>query len=275
LTNNIFIDLPEAFSGSFASLSDITLQNAINNQVGTVLMGQNIAISMAAGTSWTYVSGTQQLWSLASSNTADSLTVNVDNFNVSGTNPVAFQQGIMVATGSTQINIGVSPLTGTIATLNGSNLVLSGGNRLIFGDNYGGSSTYPGGAIPLSTSSIEWNNYYASFGASSILGALNALTQSISASASSQRIRYNAGVTTTLSPDVNVTFPTNLDGQLGDYSTKNFVNDVNIYLNGVLLLPGTSVSNPNDVYPGTSPAGGDLRFTMKLRSGSQIAMEIF
>jgi hypothetical protein len=41
-----------------------------------------------------------------------------------------------------------------------------------------------------------------------------------------------------------------------------------------LLLPGNS-TNQNDVYPGTSAATGDLKFPMKLRSGSIISMERF
>lgn len=271
LSNTIFLDPLESVSGSFAKFSDITLQNAISNQVGTVLMTNNIAIQIAAGFSWAYSSGSQNLWNLVSSNSGNSLNVNVNLLGFYTTSPATFQQGISVATGSTEIDVGVTP--GYINTLTGSNLTLKAGQTLGLSDFYGGTSTYLGGVIPFATSSLEWNNFASDYGnQTSILGALHFLSQSLSSSIT--RNRFNAGVKINVSPDVNITFPTNLDAQLGNYFGRNFISDIEIYLNGILCLPGTSLS-PNDVYPGTSPATGDLKFPMKLRSGSQLAMVIY
>jgi hypothetical protein len=268
LSNTIFLDLAENVSGNFAMLSDITLDRAIDNQVGTVTMDQNIAIRIAAGFSWTYLSGTKELWKLVSSDTSDTLTVAVDRIGFSSSFATMFEQGISVASGTTQINVGV--LAGTINTLTGVNLTLSGGNHLRFGDGMGAFSTYVGGAIPFATATLEWNNYTTDFGnATSLLGALHILSQS--ASGAVGHTRFNAGVNVAVDPDVNVVFPTNLDATMGSYVGRDFKKDLEIYLNGILLLPGTSVDK-NDVYPGTAASTGDLKFPYRIRSGSQIAM---
>lgn len=272
LSNTIFLDLPESFAASgFAALGDITLDRAIDNQVGIVTQDQSIDIRIAAGFHWAFLSGTKELWRLDSSNSADLLTVAVDRFAVSSTFPSTFQQGVSVATGSTQIDVGV--VVGRINTLTGSNLTIKGGTKLSFSDDFGGTSTYLTGELPFATATLEWNNFATDFGnQTSLLGALHFLSQSLSGSRA--RIRYTAGVNVNVAADVNVTFPTNLDAQLGNYTGKDFKADLNVYLNGVLLLPGTSLET-NDVYPGTSPASGDLKFPYSIRSGSQVSIEIF
>jgi hypothetical protein len=273
LGNHIFIDTPMAGDSTAATLGDITLQRAIDNQVGTVTQNKNIDIALGAGFHWAFTSGSQTLWQVLSSNSEDLLTVMVDRIAMSSTFPTTFQQGISVATGSTQIDLGVLP--GIINTLAGQQLVLSGGSTLGFSDQFGPLSTYTGGIIPFATATLEWTNFASDWGnQTSILGALHIISQSLSGSAQ-QRKRTYAGVTTTVNANTNITFPTNLDAQLGDYSGKNFLSEVNVFLNGQLLLPGSSVSDANDVYPGTSTLTGDLKFPMKLRSGSIISLEIF
>ena len=269
LSDTLFVDVIVT-SGS-ALFSDITLQNAINNQVGAVTQNKNITDIINAGFSWTFQSGTTALWQLASSNTGNSLVTNVANWSLSSSNPAGFQQGITVATGSTPISIGVTP--GTVSTLTASNLVLSGGKWLVFGDGNQIGTPFSNG-VSLSTSSAEWNTFASYFGTStSVLGALNSLSASISGSV--KRLRYNAGVISNLGANVNVTYPTNLDAQLPSWAGKNFVTDFNIYVNGVLLLPSTGTGDLNDVYPGTTAATGDLKFTFKLRSGSIVTVEKF
>lgn len=271
LSDAIFIDYNDGNSVGSVSLSDISLDRAIDNQVGTVSQDQNIDIRLAAGVHWAFLSGTKELWRIDSSDTADVLTVAIDRFSVSSSNASAFQSGISVATGSTAINVGL--VAGTIATPSGSNLILSGGARLNLSDNFGPLSTYTGGMIPLATASTQWNDFFTGFGQQSILGAFNYLSQSLSQS-NGKRVRYTAGVTATVVADVNVTFPTNLDAQLGSYVGRDFKKDINIYLNGTLLLPGDATQT-NDVYPGTTQSTGDLKFPYQLRSGTLITMEIF
>lgn len=271
MSNTIFLDFAEPASGNFATLADITLDRAIDNQVGTVTQDQNIAIRIAAGFSWTFLSGTKELWKLTSSDSGDSLAVAVDNLSFTSATPANFSDGIRAATALSEIQLGV--VSGTINTLTGTNLVVKGGNQLNFSDFFGGTSTYLGGQIPFATATLEWNNFASDFGnATSLLGALHILSQSLSSS--THHSRFNAGVTVALGPDVNVTFPTNLDAALGSYVGRDFKKDLEIYLNGILLLPGTS-ADKNDVYPGTAAATGDLKFPYKLRSGSQIAMVIY
>jgi hypothetical protein len=272
LSNTLFLDLAEISSGAAGGGSvvagDITLNTAIDNQAGTVTQDQNIAIRIAAGFSWTFLSGTKELWKLVSDDGGDSLIASVDTLLFSSSSPATFTDGIKVASTLSQINLGVT--SGTINTLTGTNLIIKGGTRLGFSDDYGVTSTYLGGIIPFATSTLEWNSFVTDFGnATSILGALHVLSSS--ASSSLHRTRFNAGVTTDISADTNVTFPTNLDSQLGSYVGRDFRRDVQVYLNGILLLPGSSIET-NDVYPGTSASTGDLKFPYTLRSGSQIAM---
>lgn len=276
LSDAIFADTAGFVSASAVVVfSDITLQNAINNQVGNVTQNKNINIVLGAGFSWAYLSGTKELWKITSSDTADLLTVAVDRMSVSSTFPTTFQQGISVATSSVLSQIDVGVIAGTINTLSGTQLVLSGGSTLGFSDFFGPSSTYTGGIIPFATGTIEWNRFVTGYGnGTSVLGAFYFVSQSLSASAQ-RRLRFTAGITTTVNANVNVTFPTNLDAALGNYVAKDFLKEVNVYLNGQLLFPGLTVGDPNDVYPGTSPTTGDLRFPYRLRSGSIISMEIF
>lgn len=272
LGNHIFLDMPGVGDATAATLGDITLQRAIDNQAGTVTQGsKNIDIALTSGFHWAYLTGSQTIWQIAAG-AENTLLVNVDRMTVSSTFPTAFQTGINVATGSTQINVGVIP--GTINTLSGSQLVLSGGSTLGFSDFFGPSSTYTGGIIPFAKSTSEWNSFTTYFGnTSSVLGALTALSQSISGS--STRIRRTAGVTANLSANTNASFGVNLDAPLVDYSSKDFLNEVNVYLNGQLLSPGLTIADDDDVYPGTSPANGDLKFPYNIRSGSVISVEVF
>lgn len=276
LSDSIFVDRVESSGGGSsgnANLTDITLDRAIDNQAGTVTQTQNIAIQIAAGFNWTFLSGTKELWQIASSDSTDLMTVNVDRISFSSSFVSTFNQGISVATGSSQVNVGV--IAGAVNTLSGTTLLLSGGSQLQFTDFYGAASNYSGGKIPLATTTAEWNNFVAGFGnTQTILGAFTTLSQSISSSVG-ERVRYNAGVTADVSADTNITFPTNLDAALGSYVAKDFRKDVEIYYNGILLLPGSSSFSSNDVYPGNSHASGDLKFPYTVRSGSLISMVIY
>lgn len=268
--NTVFVDVTPLVSGGFAHLSDITLQEAILNQGGSTVQqsGNFTNIDLAAGGngSWAFLSGSQTLWRLlASTNTA---VVGADNFLVNSANPASFLKGVSVATGSTQIDIGVA--LGTIGTKGVQDLILSGGGLLKLNDQYGASSNY-GGPIALAASQAEWNTFYADFGSKSILGAFNFLSSSLSGS--THRDRASAGVTANLTANTNVSYPTNLDAQLLSLVGRDFVKDVNVYLNGILCMP--ALTGINDVYPGTNLANGDLKFTMKLRSGSIISVERF
>lgn len=64
----------------------------------------------------------------------------------------------------------------------------------------------------------------------------------------------------------------NIDAQLGDYSTLTFLTGVDVYLNGELMRNGANAAANNDVYPGTTPANGDLKFEFNLKINDVITM---
>ena len=316
ITDASFFDAPNAISGT-ALLADVTLQRAIDNQVTIVNQNNDISIRLNTGTSWTFMSGTQELWKLASSNQSDTLTVNVDRVAFSSSFETTFTRGVSVGTGSTQINVGVAP--GVINTLTGNNLTVQGGNLVQFSDGNSIFSNYSG-SLPVASGVLEWNNFSQNYGSSTtILGAFNTVSQSLntlsgsitslststsqsiaslsqsltslsqsltslsqsvvllsqSVSSSIRRTRVSVGVNQLIMAGTNVIFPTNVDAPLLSYAGKDFETDLNVYLNGILLYPGRSGSAGNDVYPGVSSTTGDLKFNMKIKSGSIISVERF
>jgi len=274
LSDTIFLDV--VFTSGSALLTDITRQRAYNNQ-GTlpVELTTNATLDLGTSTTWALRDvANATLFAVdensAGSNTKVRVASDVDLFEVSASIN-SFLQGVRVDAGGTEIRIGET--AGTIETLTNYNLLISGGNNLRFADGHMLSGSFT--TVAFSSGSGDWQGFYDMFGpGETILGAFTSLSTSLSAS--TRRTRYTGGTTTFpwISPNTNVTYPTNIDAQLGDYSGKSFVNDVNVYLNGVLLLPG-DVTNNNDVYPGTAPATGDLKFPYRIRTGSQISMEIF
>jgi hypothetical protein len=263
LRDTIFVDV---ISGS-AALDDITLQRAIDNQVGTVDQDKNVSIDIGAGFAWTYLSGTSELWKLISDDVSDQLQISVDQYHVTSSN-ASFSDNLVIDRDGTQVTVG----GGAVTTLSGSDLNLTAGAQLQFSDFFGGP-------IALTTGSAEWTTFYDLFGPdTTILGAFNELSASlndITPSGSLSRQVWAAGATVKINANVNATFPTNLDAALGDYSDADFARDHNWYLNGVRLLPGTDATNSNDIYPGDSPASGDVKFPYNVRSGSIITQEKF
>jgi len=66
--------------------------------------------------------------------------------------------------------------------------------------------------------------------------------------------------------DVANTTAGNLDVDLPDYSgVGTFVDDCDVYLNGELLRNGADAAANHDVYPGTTPAVGMLKFEFALK----------
>ncbi len=187
-----------------------------------------------------------------------------------------FANGVEFDSTGTAIHVGTT--AGTInsagkldlqsATANPLNLVAGG--VLTLTDTYRGASTYTN-PLPLSGSTAEWSAFVTKFGQASLLGAL------VQAASISMHAKTSASVVGNQNANVNITGVgggANLDAPLGDYSAKDFVADVDIHLNGVLLRNAASAGS-NDVYPGTSQANGDLKFTFKVKNGDQITMEIF
>lgn len=167
-----------------------------------------------------------------------------------------FANAIQVGTSATRpINIGVND--GVIETATGD-LFVKGAAELLFDDLNQTGSTWSQDGVKLSDTTSEWDAFEAAFGEVSIFNALVQASQS--GSAGSVR---RASLTADVAADANVTGAggsPNIDTQLQDYSALTFSQEVDIYLNGLLLIPGDVDSATVDVYPGDSPSNGDLKF---------------
>jgi hypothetical protein len=179
--------------------------------------------------------------------------------------------GLAVDTGAagTTINLGVTANqidTSGALTVQGGAIVKveSTGDQLRFAD-----TNEPAGwsedGIQLSDAEATWTLFETNFGEVGLMDAIN------QAAISENRNKGVAIVTAaTIVADTNVTGAAalNLDAQLPDYSTvTSFQADVDVFVNGVLMRgdDSTTGANDHDVYPGTAPATGDLKFEFLLR----------
>lgn len=136
--------------------------------------------------------------------------------------------------------------------------------ELLFDDVNQTGSTWAQDGIKLSETTAEWNDFETAFGEVSLL---NAIVQANN-NGGDTMTRASACVNQDIAANTNVTGAggsPNIDAQLLDYSSLTFVDDVLVFLNGQLLRPGADASANHDVYPGTTPANGDLQFEFRLR----------
>lgn len=207
----------------------------------------------------------------------------VDQFDVDAV-VSDFLNGIKVDTGAagTTINVGVTANQidsgGALKVASGGagDLTLDADGEMIFEDGNKTGSTWSG-ALKLSETTAEWDDYETYFGEVSLMNAI------VQASKKARRWKAYAKLTADVVADTNVTGAggsPNLDAQLPDYSmVGTFVEDVDVYLNGELLRNGADASANHDVYPGTTPANGDLKFEFALKgTGSkpdQLCMVVY
>jgi hypothetical protein len=268
-----FTNIPEqafltnVFSDQSASV-DVTLTNAIANQSGAAPQHQNIEwrIDDTKYMRFETSDGGVNLISIAPNAAGDLVAITTDDLTVSNTNTATFTHGVSVGTSTTRINLDTtagqidSSAALTVASAAASDLTINGGSHIALIDSYKAASTYAG-SLTLSNSSAEWSAYETAFGEVSLL---NAITQ---AATSSNAPKYVGVCTANIAANANVTGAggsPNLDAQLGNYSSATFASDVDIFLNGVLMRCGADSSANFDVYPGTSPANGDLKFEYAL-----------
>lgn len=209
----------------------------------------------------------------------------VDEFDVDAV-VTDFLNGVKVDTGAagTTIQVGVtanqidSGGALTIATGGSGDLKMdSVGGEVLFDDVNRTGSTWTATAIKLSETTAEWDDYETYFGEVSLMNAI------VQASKKARRWKAYAALTADVAADTNVTGAggsPNLDAQLPDYSmVGTFVEDVDVYLNGELLRNGADAAANHDVYPGTTPANGDLMFEFALKgTGSkpdQLCMVVY
>lgn len=182
----------------------------------------------------------------------------VDIFNVDAV-VNDFANGVTVnSDGSSPIAVGVTD--GVIESTSGP-LTIGGTTDLIFSDGNLAGSTYDT-PFNLSDSSAEWDTFESNFGEVSLL---NAISQ---AYAGAIRTKVQAVMTSSVSADTDVNGPSyanNTDVDLAPYNTVTFVDDVEVFVNGILQRNGANAAANEDVYPGTSTAQGDLKFEYNLK----------
>ena len=253
-------------SGQFidqAASVDVTRQNAYNFQ-GTlpVELTTNADLDLAASVEWAIRDVTNtDLFNLAEGSTGSNTTLTIGSavdFYQNNAADVDFNVGITAnESGTRPIAIGLTD--GVVSSVAGDLGVRAFAELYLDDANQAGSTWTQTDGIKLSDTTAEWDNFESAFGEVSLL---KAITQAYSAGGA---IKYVATLTANVPANTNVTFPTNLSAALGDYSALSFVANVDVYLNGQLLRNGADASANNDVYPGTTPASGDLKFEFALK----------
>lgn len=268
----------EAFLGDAAFVDqvgqvDITLDRALDNQ-GTTPATQSTdlewQIADTKGIDFTGPGGTDSLFAIQSAALRTDAVVDIGAgvFNCHSED-AQFDYGLAVDfLSAAPINIGdvdgVEGAAGRIETTAGD-LKLRGFAELQLTDGYRAGSTWSlGDGISLADSSADWSDFEAEFGEVSLLRAITA------AQTAQSRVPTVATVTTAVAADANMNPATHLSGALQDYSSiaANFDSKVEVYVNGQRMSRGVG----EDVYAGTSPAAGDLKFTFPLRVGDKVEM---
>lgn len=175
-----------------------------------------------------------------------------------------FAAGVKTNTSGTRpIHVGVND--GVIETPDaGDDLEIRAGNELFLDDvNQTGSTWAQTQGIKLSEDTTEWDAFETNFGEVSLLNAIN------QAFSGQVRTKVQSILTSNVSANTDVNGPgtphANADTDLAPFDNVTFVDDVEVYLNGELLRNDASSGGSNDVYPGGTPAEGDLAFNFNLR----------
>jgi hypothetical protein len=265
---------------STAAGTDITLQNAINNQTGPAnQVGKTI--EWRVGDTWKLQfedsTGTAKLFEILPNVAGDEVKFTTDTWTVINTNTATFSNGVQVDSAGTGINLGVT--AGEIASTAGLTLASAGANNITINSsqeiylddgNQTASTWAQTSGIKLSDTTAEWDAFRSTFGEVSLLsGIVTAFSGSINKHSKSSTVVTVPVITA----GTNIANGINVDAVLLDYSAVDFTTDVNIYLNGVLCRPAAGATH--DVYPGTTQTTGDLKFTFKLHQNDVITMETF
>ncbi len=254
-----------------AAVTDVTLNNAIDNQGTTpATQGTNIDIDMGLGFEWAFRDNAQlDLLNVTEGTTGGDSEVAIgsavdlyDNDAID----VDFASGASVNSGGTRpVDVGV--IDGVVESTAGD-LKLDSASSLVLSDSFQAGSGF-GTDLTLADSSTEWDNFESQFGEASILSAI------VQASKQENREKTVGTINLAVAADVDVDSGVNIDTALGDYSeVGTFVDDVDIFVNGQLQFNGANAAANNDVYPGTTPGSGLIRFEYALIVGDVITMVV-
>lgn len=281
-TRYSFANLPEdAFvrSGYVDQVAavDVTLTRAAINQAGAgIPVNTDVLWRVANGTNFKVQnsSGSKDLLAISPTASGNGAQVSTDSFAFNTTAPITSVKGASIATAAQGINLGVT--TGQIDTTGplaikalGSNaLALSGGSSLTFTDSYEAASNWVSGAVPLTASTTEWNSYRSAYGEASLFSAIVKAGQM-----GSHGVKTATVTAATIPANTIVTgngSGANISAVMGDYSaTPNPQSNVLVFLNGILMSPGTGPGTTEDYYLTGDATRGELAFTFALKGGSQ------
>jgi hypothetical protein len=285
-----FGTLPEDFDLTSSTFSDqvadldVTLSRAAINQMGSINVPSSLLWQVANGQTFKVqdAGGAHDIFSVVPGSGNNALTLSPDILSVATTTIPTSTKGWSVATGSQQLNLGVTTgqidSAGLALVSTGTNtLKLTSGQAINLKDTYQTGSGWISSGINLSASTADWTLYRTTFGEVSLLAGINA-----AATHGNHGKKYGVVVPATIAAGTNVTgggASPNLDNALFDYSQIDFLTDLNVFYNGVLMRPGANASANFDYYPGTVATNGDLIFNFALRGGATnpdcISQEVF
>jgi hypothetical protein len=258
-----------------AASTTVTRQVAYDNQGTTpVELTNNATLDInSAGLAWKIRDlANADLFTITEGSTGGTSTItfgtDVDIFD-STAQINDFDQGIRVDTGGQRLNFGET--AGLIESTGANDLRILGAGEMYLDDgNQTGSTWAQTSGIKLSDTTAEWNDYETAFGEVSLLrGIYLAYTQANR----NDKVYANVTVTTNADTDVGgVAGGTNLDAQLPDMSSGNFLTVYDVYLNGALQRPGANSAANNDYYPGTSLVNGQLKFEFRVKLNDVICV---
>jgi hypothetical protein len=172
----------------------------------------------------------------------------VDSFdNDAQTND--FANELKVDTAGTEIDIGVT--AGTIETTGSDDLKVRAAGELYLDDgNQVGSTWAQTDGIKLSDTTAEWDAFEAEFGEVSLLNAIVQAAQSGVTRCKAVAQVLSADIAAnTLIEGANGPGAANISADLCDYRGLTFVDEVDIYINGLLQRNGANAAANHDVYP--------------------------
>lgn len=184
-----------------------------------------------------------------------------------------FNSPLRVDTGNVDIHIGVT--AGHVETVNASDdLSIQSAREIFFDDvNQVGSTWAQTDGIKLSETTAEWDAFETAFGEVSLLNAI------VQAQSGVARDKCVAVVTSNIAPNTLIEGPggpgtANIDADLCDYDTLTFVDDVDVYINGVLQRNGANAAANHDVYPSAVSAERQVgaffcEFRLRFRGGTR------
>jgi hypothetical protein len=285
-----FATLPEDFDLTSSTFSDqvadldVTLSRAAANQMGSINVPSSLLWQVSTGQTFKVqdAGGAHDIFSVVPTAGSNALSITPDTLSIATTNVPTSTKGWSVATGSQQVNVGVT--TGQIdsaglslSSTGPNTLKVASGQAINLKDTYQTGSGWVGSGINLSASSADWTLYRTTFGEVSLLAGINA-----AATHGNHGKKYGVVIPATIAAGTNVSgggASPNLDSALFDYSQIDFLTDLNVFYNGVLMRPGANASANFDYYPGTVATNGDLIFNFTLRGGATnadvISQEVF